>query len=157
MLQENRISFLCRHAWILCLHDCNAKINIIWWTYKIIIGHDPKCNLLFSRALDVPTGDSEREDLGGVKWSKPLLKPWGCAAPALSTGFVGTGEVPHLMKTYHIHDYYASLTHEYHLLDVCFDTVYYKAQILWNQDQVWFRSKIWPGHKAKHHRSPNDR
>lgn len=36
-----------------------------------------------------------REELwGGVKLSKPLLKPWDCAVPALSTGFAGTGEVP---------------------------------------------------------------
>lgn len=156
MMQENRISFHCWHAWMLCLHDCNAKINIIGWIFNIIIGHDPKCNHLFSRALDVPTSDSEREDMG-VKWSKPLLKSWGCAAPALSTGFVGTGEVPHFLKTYCIDDYYVSLTREYDLLDVYFDTGYYKAQILGNQDQMWFRSNIWPRHKEKYHGSPNDR
>lgn len=35
-----------------------------------------------------------REEVWGVKLSKPLLKPWDSAAPALSTGFVGPGEVP---------------------------------------------------------------
>lgn len=65
LLQENRISFHCWHAWMLCLHDCNAKINIIWWTSKTVRGHNLKYNLPFSRVSDGPTGSIERGAMGG--------------------------------------------------------------------------------------------